>query len=229
MREEEAWSRITHYHPDGELVVCPVQDREAWHAATHGVTKSQTRLSDWTTTTATTCARCHIPFYPSSSSFRKWAWPELLQAGMIPLERFRLLTVESEMVGDQEHSCFEEESSSLLSVLSIRAWFLASWHPEPTLSSLPPSNPSCRQPNFLSAASATSFVPLISFAFSLGSILPVLHSLWWKQRRRERRQLHKIDILWSNLTLESTNLLVCKAVLTCGDVKNICRTLLVIS
>ena len=27
------------------------KDREAWHAAVHGVTKSQTRLSDWTTTT----------------------------------------------------------------------------------------------------------------------------------------------------------------------------------
>ena len=28
-----------------------VKDREAWHAAVHGVTKSQTRQSDWTTTT----------------------------------------------------------------------------------------------------------------------------------------------------------------------------------
>ena len=27
-----------------------VMDREAWHAAVHGVTKSQTGLSDWTTT-----------------------------------------------------------------------------------------------------------------------------------------------------------------------------------
>ena len=26
-----------------------VRDREAWHAAFHGVTKSQTRLDDWTT------------------------------------------------------------------------------------------------------------------------------------------------------------------------------------
>ena len=26
-----------------------VKDREAWHAAVHGVTKSQTQLSDWTT------------------------------------------------------------------------------------------------------------------------------------------------------------------------------------
>ena len=28
-----------------------VEDREAWHAADHGVTKSWTRLGDWTTTT----------------------------------------------------------------------------------------------------------------------------------------------------------------------------------
>ena len=28
-----------------------VKDREAWRAAVHGVTKSQTRLSDWTTMT----------------------------------------------------------------------------------------------------------------------------------------------------------------------------------
>ena len=27
-----------------------VKDREAWHAAVHGITQSQTRLSDWTTT-----------------------------------------------------------------------------------------------------------------------------------------------------------------------------------
>ena len=31
-----------------------VKDREVWHAAVHGVTKSQTQLSDWTTATKTT-------------------------------------------------------------------------------------------------------------------------------------------------------------------------------
>ena len=31
-----------------------VKDREAWHAGLHGIAKSWTRLSDWTTTTATT-------------------------------------------------------------------------------------------------------------------------------------------------------------------------------
>ena len=30
-----------------------VEDREAWHAAVHGVAKSQTWLSDWTTPTVT--------------------------------------------------------------------------------------------------------------------------------------------------------------------------------
>ena len=28
-----------------------VRDKEAWHAAVHGVAKSQKQLSDWTTTT----------------------------------------------------------------------------------------------------------------------------------------------------------------------------------
>ena len=31
-----------------------VKDREAWHAAFHGVAKSQTQLSAWTTTSVTT-------------------------------------------------------------------------------------------------------------------------------------------------------------------------------
>ena len=47
-----------------------VKDREAWHAAVHGVTKSWTRLSDGTTTNDDlTC-----PSFPS------WTWPGCLPA-----------------------------------------------------------------------------------------------------------------------------------------------------
>ena len=35
-----------------------VKDREAWHAAFHGVTKSQTQLSEWTATTVTKTYEC---------------------------------------------------------------------------------------------------------------------------------------------------------------------------
>ena len=37
-----------------------VKDRGAWHAAVHGVTKSPTRLSNWTTTTYTIPASDHL-------------------------------------------------------------------------------------------------------------------------------------------------------------------------
>ena len=36
-----------------------VMDREAWHAAIHGVAKSRTRLSDWTELNWTDGTRCH--------------------------------------------------------------------------------------------------------------------------------------------------------------------------
>ena len=38
-----------------------LKDREVWHAATHGVAKSQTRLSNWTTTTEHQCRTSRIP------------------------------------------------------------------------------------------------------------------------------------------------------------------------
>ena len=43
-----------------------VIDREAWHAAVHGVTKSQTQLSDWTK------PPCHLGFM--STSMFTWWW-----------------------------------------------------------------------------------------------------------------------------------------------------------
>ena len=37
-----------------------LKDREAWRAAVHGVTKSQTRLSDWTTTKTQSFLRLEV-------------------------------------------------------------------------------------------------------------------------------------------------------------------------
>ena len=46
-----------------------VKDREAWHAAVHGVAKSQIRLSEWATTRPAeyvSSLYCHLsPFFPS--------------------------------------------------------------------------------------------------------------------------------------------------------------------
>ena len=39
-----------------------VMDREAWHAAVHGVTKSQTQLSNWTTLTGLLPTRIFCPW-----------------------------------------------------------------------------------------------------------------------------------------------------------------------
>ena len=45
--EMVGWHHWLNGHEFGELQEL-VMDREAWRAAVHGVTKSQTRLSDWT-------------------------------------------------------------------------------------------------------------------------------------------------------------------------------------
>ena len=46
-----------------------VMDREAWHAAVHGVSRSQTRLSDWT----------ELNWKKWTDAFRLWCWKRLLR------------------------------------------------------------------------------------------------------------------------------------------------------
>ena len=54
------------------------KDREAWHAAVHGVAKSRTQLSDWTTTISQGDARdvkmqpCPLTRFPSWLQAQFW-------------------------------------------------------------------------------------------------------------------------------------------------------------
>jgi len=50
-----------------------VMNREAWYAAVHGITKSQTRLSDWTELT-----EAHSAFFQLQLSNLNVAWTYLI-------------------------------------------------------------------------------------------------------------------------------------------------------
>ena len=66
-----------------------VKDREAWHAAIHGVAKSQTRLSNWTTTTdeqLNTWASLVAQMVKNLPAMQTWvqslSWEDSLEKGM---------------------------------------------------------------------------------------------------------------------------------------------------
>ena len=54
-----------------------VKDREAWHAAVHGVAKSQTQQSDWTTTIMDRCGGINTSAPSSLGQDNSKAWPTL--------------------------------------------------------------------------------------------------------------------------------------------------------
>ena len=55
-----------------------VMDREAWRAVIHGITKSRTRLSDWTELNWTECRKGQTQVEPGLFSDLRWSWkPEV--------------------------------------------------------------------------------------------------------------------------------------------------------
>ena len=71
-----------------------VKDREAWRAAVHGVAKSQTWLSDWTTTNTMKMICKYLPVHVANFSFAFW---NLLEYFFLNI--FDLWLVESMVVG----------------------------------------------------------------------------------------------------------------------------------
>ena len=52
-----------------------VMDREAWHAAVHGLTKSQTRLSDWTELKSCFTMMCQFLLYSKMNQLYVYIYP----------------------------------------------------------------------------------------------------------------------------------------------------------
>ena len=81
-----------------------VKDRGAWHAALHGVTKSQTWLSDWITATKST-----------GEVFGYWRWPiNNLSSTLLGISTFR-----------NQHNIAKQFTSNCTPVLSMYTLFLA--------------------------------------------------------------------------------------------------------
>ena len=70
-RRRRGWQKMRWL--DGKLREL-VMDREAWHAAVHGVTKNQTWLSDWTELNWTTCPKSDSSFLNHSHSQDDHSW-----------------------------------------------------------------------------------------------------------------------------------------------------------
>ena len=68
--EMVVWHHWLNGHEFGKLWEL-VMDREAWHAVVHGVTKSQTRLSDWT---ELNCIYIYICIYICIYIYMQWSF-----------------------------------------------------------------------------------------------------------------------------------------------------------
>ena len=93
-----------------------VKDREAWHSAVHGVTKSRTQLSNWTTMTSQSCYTRNFIF---NSRFRIFSvtsnYPELIN------EDFG----DAEKLNDMLKVTWPVKSVSCIAGVWISAWLTA--------------------------------------------------------------------------------------------------------
>ena len=110
-----------------------VKDREAWLAAVHGVTKSWTQPSDWTTIMVTT----HIRSLSSLKRLQAWysalpclsadlIWPHGFRQHLYPLTTFALWCASSAGVSAMKHShvfkCHTWMSKTHLSLFFFTNW-----------------------------------------------------------------------------------------------------------
>ena len=90
-------------------------DREAWHAAVHGVAKSQTRLSDWTTTTKLSDTP-PSPVTVLRSAVKDqslWAVAQFLEALPSSLKQHPLISLWSSQPIKSNHTIFQGYSHHL--------------------------------------------------------------------------------------------------------------------
>ena len=83
-----------------------VMDREAWRAVIHGVTKSRTRLSDWTELNWTELIHNHVCILPTlNSSLYTFISFEYLSSEYITFSKTVLLLVHKTVYGESLSTC----------------------------------------------------------------------------------------------------------------------------
>ena len=88
-----------------------VKDRAAWHAAVHGVAKSWTQLSDWTTTTQGNTSSNSL----SHKAYKMWG------GGVRSISSILASTVDGEHVTSPRVNCWDRPAGTRLSA-STRRW-----------------------------------------------------------------------------------------------------------
>ena len=100
-----------------------VKDREAWHAAVHGVAKSWTQLSDWTTTTRINFICRQFCFFVFFFFFRKLSLNTMAETAsslLTSIFPFFILVIDSPLSFSSIHTVYLE--ITFLSFLCMLVW-----------------------------------------------------------------------------------------------------------